>query len=462
MALLSIHVRQEQVESALENVADAAGKEFWQARISSNAPFDAQNVNFGYTDIMGLNDSLDPNSAFMPPFYFESVSFYYYFGYLMCAAFANWAFRTRPPPVDLSAFPLGEADQCLGAWTYADTECDTECDSNFSGVWTSGLSGTAASNSATLHTLLAHENASLMGYFNTHDFRSCENYFASPVSDDWSRGVGSQFGIGLTSPVQESFRIENRIPAPWINKEDGDEFSERDLRCNWPQCSSIGEFNNVEEQKIHIKHHAQEVSSNWSPDRRCTWHNCRSKASHKSQNLFDTHINNIHVNPLVCTVNHCKHKAPFRANHDLQRHIATAHHVYVKFKCPFEPCMSRGRGFTRKDKFLSHLKEHHETAPCPYSHCQYGQGDGPLHRKSTSKHVGKAHGFFECALKSCEGKVSRFLEAQFLEHLEIQHAMKWALVLKARDVMMASGGLTLQPQHLLQGVDVRDCRVCVK
>jgi hypothetical protein len=301
-----------------------------------------------------------------------------------------------------------------------------------------------------------------MGYLKTHDFKSWQNCFSSHVSDDWSMCLGSQFGFGLTNPVHESLEIKNCTSTSWINKDDSDELLVRDLRCNWPQCSSIGEFNSVEEQKIHIKHHAQEVSSNWSPDRRCTWHKCRSKASHKSRNLFDTHINNIHVNPLVCTVKLCKHKAPFRANHDLQRHIATAHHVDAKYKCPFIPCSIRGRGFMRKDKWLSHLKEHHETEPCPYAHCQYGQDDAPLHRKSASKHIGKAHSFFECALKSCEGKTSRFSRIQFSEHLEIHHAMEWALVLKTRDAMMASGVLTLQSEHLLQDVDVRDCRVCMK
>jgi hypothetical protein len=275
-------------------------------------------------------------------------------------------------------------------------------------------------------------------------------------------GLASQSGFSLTNPVDESLRINAYTSNSWISQDSSDELSVRDLRCNWPQCLSVSKFNSVEEQKIHIKNHAKEVSSNWSPGRRCTWHKCSSKASHKSRNLFETHINNIHVNPLVCTVKHCKHKAPFRANHDLRRHIATAHHVDARYNCPFKSCPIRCRGFKRKDKWLSHLKEHHETEPCPYAHCQHGQDDIPLHRKSASKHIGKAHSFFECALKSCEGKTSRFSGIQLLEHLEIHHAIEWALVLMARDAMMASGGLTLRSEHLLQDVDLRDCKVCVK
>jgi hypothetical protein len=86
----------------------------------------------------------------------------------------------------------------------------------------------------------------------------------------------------------------------------------------------------------------------------------------------------------------------------------------------------------------------------------------PLHRKSASKHIGKAHGFFECALKSCQSQTSRFSGIQLLEHLEIHHAMEWALALKARDVMMAYESLTLRLEHLLQDANVRDCKVCMK
>jgi hypothetical protein len=301
-----------------------------------------------------------------------------------------------------------------------------------------------------------------MGYGNRYDCNSYQNPLSCPVSDDWSMGLGSQFGSSISNLVDESLRIGGYTSNPWASADDRDELSLRDLECNWPQCSSVPKFNSVEEQKIHIKHHAQEVTSNWSPGRRCTWHKCSSKALHKSRSLFEAHINNIHVNPLVCTVKDCKHKAPFRANHDLRRHIATAHYVDAKYNCPFKFCAIRCRCFRRKDKWLSHLKEHHETEVCPYAHCWYGQDDISLHRKSASKHIGKAHSFFECALKSCEGKTSCFSATQLLEHLEIHHGMEWALVLKTRDSMVASGGLIIKSEHLLQDMNVRDCKVCMK
>jgi len=134
---------------------------------------------------------------------------------------------------------------------------------------------------------------------------------------------------------------------------------------------------------------------------------------------FEAHLNNIHVNPLVCTVEHCKHRKPFRANHDLQRRIATAHNPYAKYVCPYESCADRRRGFSLKDKWLSHLREHHDTEWCPFTHCPLRQEHPPPHSQSTSKHIGKAHSNLECALKSCEGKISRFSETQLLEHLEI-------------------------------------------
>jgi len=88
--------------------------------------------------------------------------------------------------------------------------------------------------------------------------------------------------------------------------------------------------------------------------------------------------------------------------------------------------------------------------------------DIPLCKLSASKHIGKAHSNFECALKSCEGKISRFSENQLLEHLELHHAMEWTLVLKARDEVKAGADRVLRSDLLLRDVGVHDCKICGK
>jgi hypothetical protein len=269
-----------------------------------------------------------------------------------------------------------------------------------------------------------------------------------------------QFEFNSTHLTDISRQINRSTPSLWPSEAGFEEFLDKDLRCDWPQCSSLGYFDSIDEHKSHVKQHAREVSKNWSAGKTCTWYQCSSKASHRSQNLFDAHVNNIHVNPLVCTVKNCKHKTPFRANHDLQRHIATAHNVDSRYSCPYTSC--DGRGFIRKDKWMSHLKRHHDTEPCPYAHCQRQPEDIPFYQRSISKHIGKAHSNFECALKTCHGKISRFAESQLLEHLQLHHAMEWVLALKVRDVVKANGDRTLTAQYLKQGLEVRDCKICTE
>jgi hypothetical protein len=280
-----------------------------------------------------------------------------------------------------------------------------------------------------------------------------------------TEGLGATSGGPYFQPDFNSMQLNNTLCqsdhhsiSASIGNPDLEELLNDDLRCDWPQCSSLSAFETLEKHKCHLKEHAQDVSSRWSPGLKCTWHQCSSKASHRSRNLFETHLNNIHLNPLVCTVKPCKHKTPFRANHDLQRHIATAHNVDSKYKCPYMSCT--GRAFIRKDKWMTHLKEHHDTEPCPYEHCQRRLENIPFHQRSVSKHIGKAHSNFECGLKSCKDRISRFKESQLLEHLQLHHSMEWALVLKARDIMKAKGDRTLTSDYIKQGLSVRDCKIC--
>lgn len=387
--------------------------------------------------------------------------------YVPCAAFANRAFRLRPylPAAD-SAISQGAENQGFASWAISRA---SDCDSGLFDIachpftvspWTSDLSGCPASDAVLPYTFFTQGHAT--GGLGEQEFDSefCPSSVPTLDLDFCPTSPGSQFDFNSRDFTDPSLQTDNCTSLLWPKNVDFEDVSVGDLRCDWPQCSSLGIFDSIEKHKSHIKHHAQDVSNNWSPGRKCTWYKCNSKASHRSRNLFEAHLNNIHVNPLICTFKHCKHKKPFRANHDLQRHIATAHNVDWKYTCPYTSCGRRE--FIRKDKWMSHLKENHDTEPCPYAHCQRRAENIPLHERSISRHIGKIHSDFECALRSCKGKISRFAESQLLEHLQLHHAMEWTLVLKARDMVKADGRRTLTSDYLLQNMEVRDCKICTE
>jgi hypothetical protein len=237
------------------------------------------------------------------------------------------------------------------------------------------------------------------------------------------------------------------------------------LDCNWKDCPSGDLCSTIESHRSHLKSHAETAREDWKCQQKakksdggikCTWNGCTTKARYKSEKLFEQHLVNIHINPLVCTVKHCKHTKPFRANHDLQRHIATAHAGTPKYCCPFTFCS--GKRFPRKDKWMKHLHDHHDTEPCPYAHCLDDSFVG-CPGKSTAAHIAKMHGTFECGLSSCnKGKVSGFSDAALSEHLQVSHNIEWAIVLKARDCAKAKGDSTLRNEHLPE--IPHECKSC--
>lgn len=272
-----------------------------------------------------------------------------------------------------------------------------------------------------------------------------------------AKGEGEHFpsaGSGLEHYSKDDF---NNATAPsqdptsslWIPSSIGHQ-------CDWPNCPFKSPA--IEGLKAHTKDHIQDVLQALKYGGKCTWPDCHSNAVFKSQKLLETHINNIHVNPLVCTVPGCKHQKPFRANHDLQRHVNTVHSQQSNYKCPYEDCHFGKGQFSRKDKWLRHIKQHHDTERCPYDHCQ----DDTSPRESTAKHLSKRHGSLECAIRSCEGTTSRFTENQLLEHLQCHHStldrsMEWPAILDARDLAKEA------KDHTLRRMDtVYDCSVCLK
>lgn len=239
----------------------------------------------------------------------------------------------------------------------------------------------------------------------------------------------------------------------------------RELRCEWPQCSKL-EFSNAEEHKFHTKVHAREVRNSWKPsgsNNKCTWHNCTSKARLKTSKLFEDHISNIHINPLICSRDGCTHKTPFRGKADLQRHIDSVHEIIAKIKCPYPECqISDEKSFCRKDKLICHLRKAHASDPCPYNHCASSIALCIDACDDTARHIGKMHGEYECALKSCLGTRSQFSEEGMLEHLQLNHNIRWEMVLKIRDVIKKIDGKVLKDDHLRGRFEVSNCTSCAK
>ncbi|PMD16959.1 hypothetical protein NA56DRAFT_752632 [Hyaloscypha hepaticicola] len=248
-------------------------------------------------------------------------------------------------------------------------------------------------------------------------------YFASPLSSASSQTIASDspFPPSATAPSE----------------------------CGWKRCSSNLSCS-TSKYRAHLKFHAEEARKQWKGARangemKCTWSGCKGKGKYPTEKLFEQHLINIHINPLVCTVKNCSHTKPFRARHDLQRHIDTAHSGTSKYRCPFDFCT---KGFTRKDKWSKHLYDHHDTEPCPYSHCPDENFVAGV-EQSTAEHIAKMHGIFECGLDGCnDGRVFGFSDTGLSEHLQVVHNMEWVTVLRARASAKSKGDSTLQIDHI--------------
>lgn len=285
------------------------------------------------------------------------------------------------------------------------------------------------------------------------------------TDSDWYSGswIVEPLQLPCEIAILDNFGLSQELPrTTWTSKNEAPSTTPSSTSsvttlfdCKWKDCSSSDSCSIIEKHRAHLKSHAETAREDWKcqqkakePDGgiKCTWNGCMTKAKYKSEKLFEQHLVNIHINPLVCTVKHCRHTKPFRANHDLQRHIATAHAGTSKYRCPFSFCA--GKPFPRKDKWIKHLHDHHDTEPCPYAHCLDDTFVvGP--EKSTAEHIAKMHGIFECGLASCsKGKVSGFSDTALSEHLQVAHDIGWAIVLKARDRAKAKGDSTLRIEHL--------------
>ena len=158
---------------------------------------------------------------------------------------------------------------------------------------------------------------------------------------------------------------------------------------------------------------------------RCTWPGCDSRAFLKTRKLLETHVFNLHLNPLVCNELGCKRKKPFAKQGDYERHIASVHKQDTSFKCTYNTCPRHKRGFSRKDKLNDHLKVHDGREFCNFDHCNYNVGLWTPERLQSTRitpvdHQNQ-HGPYECGIDECRGSFSSFSALDLTRHLTYYH-----------------------------------------
>lgn len=126
-------------------------------------------------------------------------------------------------------------------------------------------------------------------------------------------------------------------------------------------------------------------------------------------------------------------------------------------QCPFPNCVSKGTIFVWKTRLISHLRDVHDTDPCPFSHCVE---ELDPRTASTAEHIRISHGSFECALRSCEWSVSHFSEPKFLQHLKHDHRIGGELFLKALTIANTRGNI-LREEDVAEH-EVFECSACGK
>jgi hypothetical protein len=196
------------------------------------------------------------------------------------------------------------------------------------------------------------------------------------------------------------------------------------ISCDWPGCGSSEIFIDTLARSHHIADtHIVDVLND--PSRKCTWPGCRSKSVFRTFKLLEAHVNNIHINPLCCTVPQCKHKRPFSKQGDLDRHILSVHNAKLSFKCPYLGCRRHERGFPRKDKLKDHINNlGHGTFHCKYHHCKYSRHRGLFSLEDIISHeLSHPTDGYECAIGSCKESSSCFKASQLIHHLSRQHVL---------------------------------------
>lgn len=253
-------------------------------------------------------------------------------------------------------------------------------------------------------------------------------------------------------------------------------YSSKMLPCTWAGCDMLSAESEI---TVHLNSHGQEAAGMFHAPSRCTWSGCKSKAILKSPKLYEQHLKNLHIQPLICTVSKCSYKKPFRNQKDLDRHGAAIHSDVKRYECPYDSCESEIKTFARRDKWLKHIREtiHENDDFCPYHHCDAaitGAFPGFKNRKEIVDHFTKVRCFgalrsdyvnhpenrgegYEYALGSCaQSRYRSYWRKRGLdEHLRENHGLDYVEYTQLDGVER-----TLEARHVDASAQYHDCTIC--
>ncbi|TVY45536.1 Transcription factor IIIA [Lachnellula subtilissima] len=265
-----------------------------------------------------------------------------------------------------------------------------------------------------------------------------------------------------TKPMNPCIMVLNPCINPGAGVTSFSSLGQSPFDCDWPGCNSKEAFTCNLSRSRHISAvHIQDVLNNTSGS--CTWPGC-TKSELDTRKKLETHVTNIHINPLRCTMTGCKRTEPFGRKGDLERHIASVHKHGRTWKCPHKTCKRHTNGFPRKDKLNEHSRTTgHGAIRCPYHHCcqRYHLTEARL-----SSHINDHHGTYECALGSCASTVSAFSLYKLTSHLLANHLSFRSTIENLDAFVQQSGGdkdaFTLSESHLGDREYFEGCRDCTK
>ena len=191
-------------------------------------------------------------------------------------------------------------------------------------------------------------------------------------------------------------------------------------RCDMPSCRALA-FDTEDGIRSHQAEHLSKLCKQWEIDSSCPWPICRSHASNvtfMSLTTFRKHFQQTHLKSKWCHLAGCKIDKPFGTQHDLRRHIRTAHDYDNTFCCPLESC---SQSFSRQDKLDNHVAKAHNTCKCQFDHCGSVILDAQATKNDHSTTFHQERPTFECALKGCESTISRFNRKGAERHLVSHH-----------------------------------------
>lgn len=245
----------------------------------------------------------------------------------------------------------------------------------------------------------------------------------------------------------------------------------KQLQCSWDGCSYNTRFEL--ELTNHLDDHATNAFKDWIAPAGCTWQGCKSKATFKTARSYKDHLNNIHTKPLVCDEPKCTHKRPFRNEADLSRHRSTAHLGLRPYICPYDNCPEEVHTFTRKDKWLKHIREtpHEGDKFCSYLHCQprnRADSAGFQSREDIVRHFKRTHSTFESAEWTCAlGACALYIQSERWDgsalgfHLKDCHGVSSAPFGVAYRYAKSEGNiLVLRAEYVPSDCVWHDCTVC--